>query len=53
MTDLVAYAGLLLTALAAATVLPMQSEAVLVGLLVADYSPWLLIAVASVGNVLG
>lgn len=53
MTDLVAYAGLFLTALAAATVLPMQSEAVLVGLLVADYSPWLLIAVASVGNVLG
>lgn len=53
MTDLVAYAGLFLSALAAATMLPMQSEAVLVGLLVADYSPWLLIAVASVGNVLG
>lgn len=31
----------------------MQSEAVLVGLLVADYSPGLLITVASVGNVLG
>lgn len=53
MTDLVAYAGLFLSALVAATVLPMQSEAVLVGLLLADYSPWLLIAVASVGNVLG
>ena len=52
MTDLVAYAGLFLSALAAATMLPMQSEAVLVGLLVSDYSPWLLIAVASVGNVL-
>lgn len=31
----------------------MQSEAVLVRLLLADYSPWLLVAVASVGNVLG
>lgn len=40
-------------ALAAATVLPMQSEAVLAGLLIADYSPCLLIAVASIGNVLG
>ena len=53
MTDLVAYAGLFLAALIAATILPMQSEAVLVGLLLADYSPWLLIGVASVGNVLG
>ncbi|MER8707935.1 DedA family protein [Mesorhizobium sp. M1088] len=53
MTDLTAYAGLFLAALLAATILPMQSEAVLVGLLLADYSPWLLIAVASVGNVLG
>jgi len=31
----------------------MQSEAVLVGLLLADYSPGLLITVASIGNVLG
>ncbi|MER9768594.1 DedA family protein [Mesorhizobium sp. M0189] len=53
MTDLAAYASLFLAALLAATILPMQSEAVLVGLLLADYSPWLLIAVASVGNVLG
>ena len=53
MTDLVAYASLFLSALAAATMLPMQSETVLVGLLLADYSPWLLITVASVGNVLG
>ena len=53
MTDLVVYASLFLSALAAATMLPMQSEAVLVGLLLADYSPWLLITVASVGNVLG
>lgn len=53
MTELAAYAGLFLAALAAATILPMQSEAVLVGLLLADYSPWLLLAVASAGNVLG
>jgi membrane protein YqaA with SNARE-associated domain len=54
MTGLAAYAGLFLTALAAATILPMQSEAVLAGLLVLDSHPiWLLVAVASVGNVLG
>lgn len=53
MGDLAVYAGLFLAALAAATILPMQSEAVLVGLLLADYSPWLLITVASIGNVLG
>lgn len=52
--DVAAYAGLFVTALAAATILPMQSEAVLVGLLLSGaYSPWLLVAVASVGNVLG
>ncbi|MER9412238.1 YqaA family protein [Mesorhizobium sp. M0589] len=53
MVDLAVYAGLFFAALIAATILPMQSEAALVGLLLADYSPWLLIAVASVGNVLG
>lgn len=53
MIDIAAYAGLFLTALVAATILPMQSEAALVALLLADYSPWLLIAVAGVGNVLG
>ena len=53
MTDLAAYAGLFMAALAAATILPMQSEAVLVGLLLADYNPWLLVPVASLGNVLG
>ena len=53
MTELFAYAGLFLIALAAATVLPLQSEAALAGLLLADYSPWLLLAVASTGNVLG
>lgn len=53
MTDLAIYGGLFLSAFLAATIFPMQSEAMLVGLLHADYTPWLLVAVASVGNVLG
>lgn len=52
--DLAAYGGLFASALAAATILPMQSEAVLVGLIVANAQPvWALVAVASFGNVLG
>lgn len=47
------YPGLFLTAFLAATVLPAQSEALLVALLLADHPPWLLVAVASAGNVLG
>lgn len=54
MTDFPVYAGLFFAALAAATILPMQSEAVLAGLLVIDSHPvWLLVTVASTGNVLG
>ncbi len=53
MIDLAAYAGLFAAALVAATLLPMQSEAALVGLLLSGYSPWLLLVVASTGNVLG
>lgn len=54
MTDLVAYLGLFLAALMAATILPLQSEAALVGLLVTGaYPAWLLVVVASLGNVLG
>lgn len=53
MSDSLAYLGLFLTAFIAATLLPLQSEAALVGLLLADYSPWLLIGVASAGNILG
>ncbi|MEZ0211958.1 MAG: YqaA family protein [Xanthobacteraceae bacterium] len=54
MIDLAAYAGLFASALLAATILPMQSEAVLAGLLIAGTQPpALLIAVASLGNVLG
>lgn len=45
---------LFLSAFGAATLLPLQSEAVLVGLLVQDQHPiWLLIGVVSVGNILG
>ncbi|HCL67743.1 DedA family protein [Rhizobium daejeonense] len=54
MNALAAYGGLFLVALAAATILPMQSEAALAGLLLMEtYSVWLLLAVASAGNVLG
>ncbi|MGZ9724246.1 YqaA family protein [Rhizobium miluonense] len=54
MIDLAAYFGLFVAALAAATILPMQSEAVLVGmLLTGSYSTFMLVAVASFGNVLG
>lgn len=53
MLEAAPYAGLFLSAFLAATILPMQSEAVLVGLLLTNHSPVALIAVASVGNVLG
>ena len=54
MIELPVYAGLFLAALLAATVLPMQSEAVLVGLLLTgDYPVAALLLVASLGNVLG
>lgn len=54
MSTLAAYGGLFLAALVAATVLPVQSEAVLGGLLATGaYSPALLILVAGIGNVLG
>jgi membrane protein YqaA with SNARE-associated domain len=52
-TDVLLYAGLFLTAFAAATILPLQSEAALVGLLLTGHPAWLLIIVASTGNVLG
>ena len=51
---MIGYVGLFASALIAATILPMQSEAVLVGLLAAgDRSVALLLIVATVGNVLG
>lgn len=43
-----------ISAFGAATLLPLQSEAVLLGLLSqTDYAPAVLIAVASMGNILG
>ena len=54
MADLLVYLTLFATALLAATIVPAQSEAVLATLLVAGEQPaWALLAVASVGNVLG
>ncbi|NOR61979.1 MAG: DedA family protein [Rhodobacteraceae bacterium] len=51
---MIAYIGLFISALVAATILPMQSEAVLVGLLVdSPNSVFILLIVATVGNVLG
>lgn len=51
---MIAYLVLFASALIAATILPMQSEAVLVTLLVSgEKSPIVLIATATIGNVLG
>jgi membrane protein YqaA with SNARE-associated domain len=51
---LAAYLGLFFSAFGAATLLPLGSEVVFVSLLLSDaYLVWLLVAVASVGNVLG
>jgi len=52
--ELTSYIGLFVAAFGAATLLPMQSEAVLVGMLLSDrYVVSTLLAVATVGNVLG
>lgn len=49
-----AYLGLFLSAFGAATLLPLQSEAVLVALLLGGaHTTWALLAVATLGNVLG
>lgn len=54
MQDIAVLGSLFGVAFIAATILPAQSEAALVALLVTGkWSPLLLIAVASVGNVLG
>jgi membrane protein YqaA with SNARE-associated domain len=54
MLDLATLGGLFLVAFGAATLLPMGSEAALVALLLGQtHAPWLLIAVASIGNVAG
>ena len=51
---MISYAALFISALIAATLVPMQSEAVLVGLLLVGEKPvaWL-VAVATAGNVVG
>jgi membrane protein YqaA with SNARE-associated domain len=51
--DIIVYVTLFAMAFGAATILPLQSEAMLAGLLLADYEPVLLVAVASTGNILG
>ena len=52
--DFSVYLGLFLSAFGAASLLPLQSEAVLAGLLLGGAQPAaVLLAVASVGNVLG
>lgn len=54
MLTLAVLTGLFLSAFGAATLLPLQSEAVLVGLLVQAEQPVaVLVAVATLGNVLG
>lgn len=51
---MISYIGLFGSAFIAATILPLQSEAVLVALLAAGAHPaWVLIVVATIGNVLG
>lgn len=54
MLSLSAYPALFVSAFGAATLLPLQSEAVLVALLLAGQHPlWALLLVATLGNVLG
>ena len=51
--DFSVYLGLFLSAFGAASLLPLQSEALLVGLLLGGAQPAAVLVVASVGNVLG
>lgn len=52
--SLTTYSALFVTAFGAASLLPLQSEAVLASLLVLGSQPvWALVAVATTGNVLG
>ena len=54
MADIAVYASLFLVSLGAATILPLQSEAVLTGLLLTRaYPDWVLVVVATTGNTLG
>ncbi|MCA3920983.1 MAG: DedA family protein, partial [Burkholderia sp.] len=52
MSELLTYGGLFAVSMVAATLFPLQSEAVLAGLLLAGREPlWALVLVASIGNV--
>lgn len=54
MTDILPLAGLFMSAFLAATIVPMQSETMLAGLVYAGNHPvWLLLMIASVANTLG
>jgi membrane protein YqaA with SNARE-associated domain len=54
MEHMTEYLGLAGAAFLSATVFPFQSEVVLFGMLMAEhYQPWLLVLVASLGNILG
>jgi membrane protein YqaA with SNARE-associated domain len=54
MPHLAEYSALFAAAFLSATIFPFQSEAVLFAMLMAEhYQGWLLILVASVGNILG
>lgn len=54
MWELSGYLGLFLAAFGAATLLPLQSEGLLAGLMLSErYAVWGLVAVATGGNVLG
>lgn len=47
------YAGLFAISFLAATILPLGSELVFAGMILAKYDPWLCLIIASVGNTLG
>lgn len=47
------YVGLFLTTFLAATLLPAQSEAAVAGMLLSGHRPWMVIMIASAGNILG
>jgi membrane protein YqaA with SNARE-associated domain len=52
--EAVAYVSLFVSAFAAATILPLSSEAVLSALIVAEgFDIWLLVGIASIANILG
>jgi len=54
MAEFAIYAGLFFIAFGAATILPLQSELAVVGLLLDGNYPWeIVISVASLGNILG